>query len=241
MRIYMDKRGCNECAFSEKDFWFWICQACSETDQKQHLPPNLRTILMLSAYKLPWLRMRPEWIQCNASTSAGQMGECNSSLASTLDSLLCHQGCVWFWALTYPHSIDEGAERLILPIRILLHQALQSFKSSLPAYAQVIIQSRDSNQWSVQGKCQNIHPSLSGTQKEPNEHLPAFLLPLVRSFISRTDVWEAEGKEVSPSSSPLNQRLRQLIYSALEGVRVLLVENVLGTYKIYSNAINIIP
>lgn len=41
--------------------------------------------------------------------------------------------------------------------------------------------------------------------------------------------------------SPLNQRLRRLIYSALERVRVLLVENVLGTYKIYSNAINIIP
>lgn len=41
--------------------------------------------------------------------------------------------------------------------------------------------------------------------------------------------------------SPLNQRLSQLIYSALQRARVLLVENVLGTYKIYSNAINIIP
>lgn len=40
---------------------------------------------------------------------------------------------------------------------------------------------------------------------------------------------------------PLNQRFSQLIYSALERDRVLLVENVLGTYKIYSNAINIIP
>lgn len=48
-----------------------------------------------------------------------------------------------------------------------------------------------------------------------------------------------EGDELT--LSPLNQRPRQLIYSALERVRVLLVENVLGTYKIYSNAINIIP
>lgn len=31
------KEAANECAFSEKDFWFWICQACSETDQKNNI------------------------------------------------------------------------------------------------------------------------------------------------------------------------------------------------------------
>lgn len=50
---------------------------------------------------------------------------------------------------------------------------------------------------------------------------------------------ERDGDELT--LPPLNQRLGQLIYSALERVRVLLVENVLGPYKIYSTAINIIP
>lgn len=57
----------------------------------------------------------------------------------------------------------------------------------------------------------------------------------------RRDMCEVAGEEMSCPRSPLNQKLSWLIYSVLEKVRVLLLENVLGTYKIYSNAINIIP
>lgn len=60
----------------------------------------------------------------------------------------------------------------------------------------------------------------------------------------KRDRCEVEGgDECSPThnTSPSNQRFSQLIYSALERVRVLWFESVAGTYKIYSNAINIIP
>lgn len=54
-------------------------------------------------------------------------------------------------------------------------------------------------------------------------------------------VWSGRGgDEPCPNTSPLNQRFSQLIYLALEKVMVLLFESVPGTYKIYSNAINII-
>jgi hypothetical protein len=78
--------------------------------------------------------------------------------------------------------------------------------------------------------------------KEVNEHLPATPLALRKSFILGEICVKWKGRRwAPPRTSPLNQRLSQLIYSALEKVRVLLLENVPGTYKIYSNAINIIP
>lgn len=51
------------------------------------------------------------------------------------------------------------------------------------------------------GKCLNIHPS-HPVRKGLNEHRPALPLPLLKSFISRTDVQEVEGKEMSSPSHP---------------------------------------
>lgn len=86
---------------------------------------------------------------------------------------------------TYPYSIDEGAERLILPIQppVPGTAKLKVLYPHKPGYHS----EQDSNQCSVQGNARTfILPYL--VCKELNEHLLAFLLPLVRSFISRTDV-----------------------------------------------------
>lgn len=163
---------------------------------------------------LPGGESKPEWIPCSAT-----------------------RVCMILGKLLTPHSIDAGAERLIPPAS-LLHQTLQSSKF-YTSISLVIIQS-----WTqINEKAREMpeHSScLSCTQR--TEWTSASIPSSSPEIIHLWDRCMRRGREGDEFTlSPLNQRLSQLIYSTLERIRVPLVQNVLGTYQIYSNAINIIP
>lgn len=115
------------------------------------------------------------------------------------------------------------------------------FQSSTLAYPWLWFTAR--LKWMVAGDSRTFSLPVLYTKNGVNIWQPPTTAALESLILREIGAKWKRGDECSPThnTSPSNQRFSQLIYSALERVRALWFESVAGTYKIYSNAINIIP
>lgn len=193
-----------------------FCPLTSMTVNKASMNPTYghlhRTDVWWGPSLSPGYENRPDWIPCSATKDV-----CNPGQAP------------------YPHSIDEGAERLIPPGQL---PAPGTAKFSISRSLVIFQTWTRINDRSGEMPEHSSFPSCTQRTEWTSASIPSPCSEIIHLW-DRCVRSGREGDEFT--LSPLNQRPRQLIYSALERVRVLLVENVLGTYKIYSNAINIVP